>query len=267
MSIYRKSLGNIMQLIKTACFAFLISLICTSVSFGQSNLNIFTRDGEILIWPVTGIRHARNPGEIDRKTKKMTLKYLRSDESQGRLGIGSIVGNYSQIKLYSSLSTVCTLLNAHLNVHNAEYFDLYQKDIWDIPVIDQYATKEGRRFKVTLNAKIDAGILSELFPKLKLSGDIEVEFISKNARDRFIKTEQDRNFLFKKVRFGSVCKNILIPENSRAKLLYIDNYTYGDFSARIKIKAGFFGNSITFENGSTLHGAFLFRPDRNLRIN
>ena len=96
---------------------FLIfSLIVLSLNFvptkhtAAQELNIFSRDNVLFLWPVKGVKIAPTQDEIvDRKTKVLTLKQIRSARSQGRVRIASIVADFSSIPRTYNLDSICVL--------------------------------------------------------------------------------------------------------------------------------------------------------------
>ena len=228
----------------------------------SEKLNVFSRKDVVLMWPVKGVRLARNPNQIDRVTKVYPLQQLHRDHSQGRLEIGSIVADFSGFSTHANLDGICVLTSSHFSGHQKNYRRKFGGNIRDIPIVDQYTTRSGRSFSLKLDASLDAGILANLFPSIKLSGSVNVKFKSSNARDRFIEKKRDRDFLYKIVRDGPICSNNKIPQYQYKKKYFVDNFTYGDFVPEIRIKASFFSFGSELVVGETLYGAFLFRPGK-----
>lgn len=237
-------------------------LILVQETVASDNLNVFFRKNVVLMWPVKGVRFARDPNQVDRATKVYPIKHLHKEHSQGRIEIGSIVADFSGFSTHANLDGICVLTNRHFSGHRKNYRRKFGENILDIPIVDQYATRSGRSFSLQLDASLDAGILANLFPSIKLSGLVNVKFKSSNARDRFIEKKHDRDFLYKIVRNGPICSNRKIPQYRYKKKYFVDNFTYGDFVPEIRIKANFFGFGSELVVGETLYGAFLFRPGK-----
>lgn len=237
---------------------FLIFSVTPSLS--NDKLNVFSRSDLLFIWPVQGVKFARDPGQLDRKTVVYTIDDLNKERSQGRLELASVAADFSSVGRYANLNGICVLTRKHISGHNAAYKSKFGSDLKDIPIIDQYATRSNRRFTIELDAKLDAGFLSHMFPKLSFSGSVKVKLVSKNARDRFIERKSDRDFLFNIVRNGPVCEKEKFKQYKIQEKYFVDNYTYGDFTPEVTVKTGFLGLRVEVEYGEDLHGAFIFRP-------
>lgn len=239
--------------------ALFLSLL-PAAALADQELNIFERDRIISIWPVPGPRLPREPDEVSRKTRSYTLSELEADRAKGRFRLGSIVMDASNLPGMSKLQAICVITPAHISAHDAEYQALTQRSLDSIQVIDAYSPTKSQNFKLTLSAGKDAGILSKLFPALNLEGELEVEFVSKNARDRYFLYEDDRDFLRSKIAEGPVCAKGKRAQFAHRPQYNVDNYTYGVFEPRVKMSAGFWGFSTAIEKGKSLYGAILYRP-------
>lgn len=235
-------------------------LLGANTALADQELDIFTRDEVLRIWPVPAVRLPREDGDTSRKTDVYSLGELEADRAKNRLRLGSVVLDTAYLPGVSKLTPLCVLTTDHLRVHGAEFRETTGRNIENIQIIDAYAPREFRRFFVNFGAEKDAGILSSLFPTLSFSGEVEVEFISSDARERYFLYEDDSDFIHSKVALGPDCQSEYRAPHRGQKQYFVDNITYGTFKPRVKVRAGFFGLFATYEEAQSYYGATIYRP-------